>query len=81
MRLANQANAANNRRPDVSANMMSNDINGCRQMVIQNQSTMTPQLFSQNKPKPSGIGSIPTTMSNTFVQGNGTVPLTNIMQS
>jgi hypothetical protein len=37
---------------------------------------MTPQIYSQNKAK---IGTIPTTMTNTFVLGN--VPINNSMMA
>ena len=38
---------------------------------------MTPQLLSQNKP--NKIGTLPTTMNNTFVLGN--VPINNSMMA
>jgi hypothetical protein len=73
LRMANQVNGM--RRPDPST-LKASEFNANRQSAIQSQqAAMTPQLYSQNRPSHQ-IGTIPTTMSNTFVQGNGAaVPL------
>lgn len=60
-------------------NIKSTEYAGSRQAVATNpnQTAMTPQLYAQsNKPK---IGTIPTTMNNTFVLGN--VPINNSMMA
>jgi hypothetical protein len=77
----NQA-APGARRQDASATLKSAEYNGSRgnAVNVSNQNAMTPQLYSQNRGKHQ-IGTIPTTMNNTFVMSNGTVPLSNSMMA
>jgi hypothetical protein len=42
---------------------------------------MTPLIYGQNRAKAQQIGTIPTTMNNTFISGNVAIPLSNSMMA
>jgi hypothetical protein len=78
--MANQLAPVAARRQEASAALKSAEYNGTTSKIVpHNTAALTPQIYSQNRAKAQQIGTISSTMTNTFIMGNGALPVSNSM--